>query len=202
MTTTKATQEAIALFRENRGILRTAEALALGIHPRTLYALRDAGMLERLGRGLYRLAGLPPLSNPDLVTVALRVPEGVICLVSALAFHDLTMQIPHVVDVAVPQGHRRPYLEYPPLHVFRFSGAAWHEGVETYRIDDVPVRITNPAKSVADSFKYRRKLGQDIALEALKRYREHSGFNVNTLLHYARVCRVEDVLTPYLEALL
>jgi len=202
MMTTEATQEAVALFRQHHGILRTAKALALGIPPRTLYALRDAGVLECLSRGLYRLVELSPLSNPDLVIVALKVPEGVICLVSALAFHELTTQIPRVVDVAVQQGSRRPRLEYPPLRIFRFSGMAWHEGVANYSIDDVPVRITGPAKSVADSFKYRRKLGLDIALEALKRYRERSDFDVNTLLHYARVCRIEDVLKPYLEVLL
>ncbi len=201
MSATETTQTALELFRQH-GILCTSEALALGIHPRTLYALRDAGTLERLARGLYRLAELPPLTHPDLVTVALKVPAGVICLVSALAFHELTTQIPHAVDVAVQQGSQRPRLEYPPLRVFRFSGAAWTEGVETVTLDDVPVRITHPAKSVADSFKYRHKLGLDLALEALKAYREHVAFDVTTLLHYARICRVEEVLKPYLEALL
>jgi len=199
---TETEQAALDFFREHQGLLRTSEALALGIHPRTLYALRDAGRLERLARGLYRLADLPPLTHPDLVIVARKVPAGVICLVSALAFHELTTQIPHAVDVAVEQGSQRPRLEYPPLRVFYFSGAAWEEGGETYVLDDVPVRITSPAKSVADSFKYRRKLGLDIALEALKAYRERDDFDVTTLLHYARVCRVEEVLTPYLEALL
>jgi len=201
MSVPETTQAALDIFRQH-GILGTSEALALGIHPRTLYALRDAGALERLARGLYRLAELPPLTHPDLVTVALKVPAGVICLVSALAFHELTTQIPHAVDVAVQRGSQRPRLEYPPLRVFRFSGAAWTEGVETVVLDDVPVRITHPAKSVADSFKYRRKLVLDLALEALKAYREHGAFDVTTLLHYARVCRVEEVLTPYLEVLL
>lgn len=202
MTTSETVEQAIALFRQRHGILRTAEALTLGIHPRTLYALRDAGDLVQLSRGLYRLAELPPLVHPDLVIVARRVPEGVICLVSALAFHELTTQIPHAVDVAVQQGSQRPRLEYPPLRVFRFSGAAWREGIATHTLDGIPVRITNPAKSVADSFKYRRKLGLDIALEVLKGYCKHADFDVTTLLHYARVCRIEDVLKPYLEALL
>lgn len=201
MSTTEATQAALEIFRQH-SILCTAEALALGIHPRTLYALRDAGMLERLARGLYRLAELPPLAHPDLVIVARKIPEGVICLVSALSFHELTTQIPHAVDVAVQQGSQRPRLDYPPLRIFRFSGAAWAEGVETVALDDAPVHITNSAKSIADSFKYRRKLGLDIALEALKAYRKRADFDVSTLLHYARVCRVEDVLKPYLEALL
>lgn len=202
MGTSKAVQTAINLFRQHGGTLRTSQALRLGIHPRTLYAMRDSGVLEQLSRGLYRLADLPPLSNPDLATVALKVPQAVICLVSALAFHELTTQIPHAVDIALENGTERPRLDYPPLHIFWFSGPAWSEGVETYRVDDVPVRIYGPAKSVADSFKYRRKIGLDVAIEALKLYRQRHDFDIDRLLHYARICRVERVMRPYLEALL
>ena len=202
METRKSIQNAITLFRQHSGTLRTAEALRLGIHPRTLYAMRDSGLLEQLSRGLYRLAELPPLSNPDLVTVALKVPQAVICLISALAFHELTTQIPHAVDVALHNRAERPRLDYPPLRIFWFSGPAWSEGVETHQVDDIPVRIYGPEKSVADSFKYRRKIGLDVALEALKLYRQHPGFDVSKLLHYARICRVEKVMKPYLEALL
>jgi predicted transcriptional regulator of viral defense system len=176
--------------------------LQLGIHPRTLYALRDAGALERLGRGLYRLADLPPLSNPDLVVVALRIPQAVICLVSALAFHELTTQIPHVVDLAIDPRARQPVLDQSPLRVFRFSGPAWSEGVKIYRLDHVPVRITQPAKTIADVFKYRNKIGFEVALEALKEYRARRDFDLNQLLKYARICRIEKVMRPYLEALL
>jgi predicted transcriptional regulator of viral defense system len=198
----KSIQNAITLFQEHGGTLRTAEALRLGIHPRTLYTMRDSGVLEQLSRGLYRLAELPPLSNPDLVTVAHRVPQGVICLVSALAFHELTSQIPHAVDVALHNRAERPRLNYPPLRIFWFSGLAWSEGVETHQLDDIPVRIYGREKSVADSFKFRRKIGLDVALEALRFYRQHRGFDVGKLLHYARICRVEKVMNPYLEALL
>jgi len=202
MATRKPVQNAIALFRRHGGTLRTAEALRLGIHSRTLYAMRDSGVLERLSRGLYRLAELPPLSNPDLVIIALKVPQAVVCLVSALAFHELTTQIPHVVDVALHNRAERPRLDYPPLRIFWFSGPAWSEGVETHLIDDVPVRFYGPEKSVADAFKFRRKVGLDVALEALRFYRQHQDFDVSKLLHYARVCRVEKVIRPYLEALL
>jgi predicted transcriptional regulator of viral defense system len=202
MKTHSPTQNAITLFRQHGGILRTAEALRLGVHPRTLYAMRDSGALERLSRGLYRLADLPPLSNPDLVTVALKVPQAIICLISALAFYELTTQVPHVVDVALHNQAKRPRLDYPPLRVVWFSGPAWDEGVEVLMIDDVPVRIYGPEKSIADSFKYRHKIGRDVALEALKLYCQRPDFDVNKLLHYARVCRVEKVMRPYLEALL
>lgn len=202
METRKSIRKAIALFRQHSGTLRTAEALRLGIHPRTLYAMRDSGLLEQLSRGLYRLAELPPLSNPDLVTVALKVPQAVVCLVSALAFHELTTQVPHAVDIALHNRAERPRLDYPPLRIFWFSGPAWSEGVETHQVDGIPVHIYGPEKSVADSFKYRRKIGLDVALEALKLYRQHSDFDVSKLLHYARICRVEKVMKPYLEALL
>ena len=202
MATRKSVQNAITIFRQHGGTLRTAEALRLGIHPRTLYAMRDSGVLERLSRGLYRLAELPPLSNPDLVTVALKIPQGVVCLVSALAFHELTTQIPHAVDIALHNRAERPRLDHPPLRIFWFSGPAWSEGVEMHLIDEVPVRIYGPEKSVADAFKYRRKIGLDVALEALRLYRRRRDFDVSRLLHYARVCRVEKVIRPYLEALL
>lgn len=200
MKTRKLIQNAITVFRQHGGTLRTSEALRLGIHPRTLYSMRDSGLLRQLSRGLYRLAELPPLSNPDLVTVALKIPRAVICLVSALAFHELTTQIPHAVDVALPSGAERPRLDYPPLRVFWFSGPAWSEGVETHLVDDSPVRVYSPEKSVADSFKFRRKIGLDVALEALNLYRQRRDFDVSRLLHYARICRVEKVLRPYVEA--
>ena len=197
-----ATQTAIALFRAHGGVLHTAQARRLGISPRTLYALRDSGALERLSRGLYRLADAAPFSSPDLVTVALKVPQAVICLISALSFHNLTTQIPRAVDIALPRGARRPALDYPPLHVYWFSAPAWREGAESHTLDGVTVRVYCPEKSVADMFKYRTKLGLDVALEALRRYQRRQDFNVNRLLHYARVCRVEKVIRPYLEALL
>jgi predicted transcriptional regulator of viral defense system len=197
-----AAEEAVALFREHGGTLRTSEALRLGISPRTLYALRDAGVLESLARGLFRLADLPPLSNPDLVIVAHKIPQGVVCLVSALAFYELTTQIPHAVDLALESGSTRPRLTFPPIRVFWFSGAAWSQGEEQHELDGTPVRIYGPEKSIADAFKFRRKLGLDLAIEALQAYRGRPDFDVDRLLHHARICRVEQVISPYLAALL
>jgi predicted transcriptional regulator of viral defense system len=195
-------QAALDLFRQHGGTLHTQEALRQGIHPRTLYALRDSGTLLRLSRGLYRLADLPPLANPDLVIVAHRVPQAVVCLISALAFHQLTTQIPHAVDIALRSQSARPTLDHPPLRPFWFSGAAWSEGVEVHQLDGVPVRIYCPAKSVADCFKYRRKIGLSVALEALWLYCKRPDFQVDSLSKYARICRVERVIRPYLEMLL
>jgi predicted transcriptional regulator of viral defense system len=193
-------EQARQIFKAHGGTLRTREALAAGIHPRTLYAMRDAGELERLARGVYRLADLPPLSNPDLATVAKRVPQGVLCLISALALHELTTQIPHVVHLALPRNTRTPKLDYPPLQVYRFSDAAFKTGIEVHPIEGVDVRVYNAEKTLADCFKYRNKIGLDVALESLRAYRGQRGARLQRVLEYARVCRVESVIRPYLEA--
>jgi predicted transcriptional regulator of viral defense system len=182
-------------------MMRTAQAIRLGIAPRTLYALRDAGSVVEVSRGLYRLADLPPLSQPDLITVALTIPRAVICLISALDYHDLTTQIPNAVNVALPSDAERPRLAYPPMRLFWFSGQAYSAGVEAHELDGVPVKIYGPEKTIADCFKFRNKVGMDVALEALRRCREGSHFNLPRLLLFARICRVEKLMRPYLEAL-
>ena len=194
------TEQARKLFRASGGTLRTSEAIAAGIHPRTLYAMRAAGELESLSRGLYRLATLPPLSEPDLATVAKRIPHGVVCLISALAFHKLTTQIPHQVHLALPRTARDPMLKFPPLSIFRFSLSAFKAGIETHVIDGVPVRIYGPEKTLADCFKFRNRIGLDVALEALRAYRSRRQPRLQEVLQYARLCRVDKVVRPYLEA--
>lgn len=201
-TTNEHFSRAKAVFRQVGGVLRTQEAIERGIHPRTLYAMRDAGVIERLHRGLYRLAELPPLSNQDLVTVALKAPHGVICLISALSFHELTTQVPHVIHLALERGAWAPKLEYPPLHVYRFTGRAFSEGVRRYNLDRVPVAIYDPEKTIADCFKYRNKLGLDVAIEALRLWRKRRDRNMDHLIAYARICRVERLIRPYLEAMI
>lgn len=193
-------RKAREIFAAHGGTLRTREALEAGIHPRTLYAMRDAGELEQLARGVYRLAELPPLSNPDLATVGKRVPQGVVCLISALAFHELTTQIPHVVHLALPRNARTPKLDYPPLQVYRFSADAFSAGIETHSIEGIAVRVYNAEKTLADCMKYRNKIGLDVVLEALRNYRGRGGARLQRVLDYARVCRVGSVIRPYLEA--
>lgn len=195
-------QRAITVFRDRGGVLRTTEVLRAGVHRRTLYAMREAGTVERLGRGLYRLADSPPLSNPDLVLVAAKAPKGVVCLISALAFHNLTTQIPHEVHLAVQRGSEFPRIEHPPIRIIQMSGAAFREGVETHTMDGLRVRVYCPEKTLADCFKFRNKIGLDIAVEALRFYRERRKIKAGDLLRYAAVCRVANVMRPYLEALL
>jgi predicted transcriptional regulator of viral defense system len=189
-------------FSQSGGLLRTGAALRAGIHPRTLYDMRDEGVVEELSRGLYRLADLPALNNPDLVTVALKIPAGVVCLISALAYHEITTQIPHEVHVAVPRGTEPPRLKHPPLRVFWFTGRSFTEGIETHKVDGIRLRVYSPEKTLADCFKYRNKIGLDTVLEALRLYRSRKRPNVDELMKFARVCRVEKVMRPYLEALL
>lgn len=188
------------LFRAHGGQLRMSEALRLGMSRYMLYSLRDRGIIEPVCRGVYRLVDLPPITNPDLVTVGLRFPGAVVCLVSALAFHELTTQIPHVISVAVPRGARLPVLASPPVQAHRFSAAAYAAGIQEHRLDRVPVKVYGPEKTLADCFKFRHKIGMDVTLEALKLYRTRRKFDGAALLAYARICRVEAVMRPYLEA--
>jgi len=191
------------LFREHGGMLRTSNALRLGIHPRSLYALRDSGEILPVGRGLYRLAKAPALSNPDWVSVSLRTPRAVVCLVSALAYHELTTQVPHYVDIALPSHAQVPKVDGVPLRVFWYPPSAFEAGVETVSVDRVPIRIYSPEKTIADCFKYRNKIGIDVAIEALRAYRERvRRLPIRKLMEYARICRVERVMRPYVEAVL
>jgi predicted transcriptional regulator of viral defense system len=193
-------EKAKAIFREQGGILKASDAIHEGIHPRTLYEMRDKGIVEVLSRGLYRLADLRPLSNQDLITVSLRIPHGVVCLISALAFHGITSQVPHEVYIAVERVSRPPKVDYPPVRVFRFTGEAFKSGIESHNTEAVSLRVYSAEKTIADCFKYRNKLGLDTAIEALRLYRERKRFKVDDLMRFARVCRVENVIRPYVEA--
>ena len=193
---------AIELIRQLDGAFRTAEAIKAGVHPQTLYALLHSGIIERLSRGVYKLADTEQVSQPDLVIVATRIPQAVICLISALAFHEMTSQIPHEVSFAIAKGAETPRIDFPPISVHRFSGEALTAGIQNHEIDGVAIRIFCPEKTIADCFKFRNKIGMDIALEALKLYKARKVFNAAELLKFARICRVEKVMLPYLEAMI
>lgn len=190
------------LLHSQTGAFRTGEALKAGLHPRTLYMMRDQKIIEKLGRGIYRFSDMPSLRNPDLATVAMKVPKGVICLISALSYHELTTEIPHEIYLALSRGAEPPRLDYPPLRIFWFSGSAFTEGIEQHNVDGIPVKVYSPEKTLADCFKYRNKIGLDVVLEALKFYRQKKRFQADDLMHFARICRVEKIMRPYLEATL
>jgi len=184
-------------------MLRTGQAIRLGIHPRILYALRDQGDIEQLGRGLFRLKTAEPLGNPDLVPIAVRVPRGVICLISALAYHDLTTQVPHTIDLALPSHAHVPKIDGIPIRVSWFPKRSFRAGIGVVRIDRIPIRIYSVEKTIADCFKYRNKIGLDVAIEALRTYKKRKRkLNIQALTKFAQIDRVLRVMRPYLEALL
>jgi len=199
---TPTAERALRIFRANGGVLKTKSAIKLGIHPRTLYTLRDDALLERLDRGLYRITNAKPLDNPDFVTVALKVPKGVICLISALAFHHMTTQVPHAVYLAIAANDQAPALRHPPLRLFWYSQATLEDGVTAIVMDSVHVRIYSAERTLADCFKYRNKIGIDVCVEALNLYRRRGRMKLDRLEHYAKLCRVERVMKPYMEAIL
>ena len=193
-------KKVIDIFRQQDGTLRMSEALKLGISRSQLYALRDSGEIECLSRGLYRLSDLPEIADLDLVTASSRCPGGVLCLISALSFHEITTQIPHSVSLVVPRNSWRPEIVYPPVTYHQFSDKAYKAGIETHVIDGIKLKVYCAEKTLVDCFKYRNKIGLDVALEALKMYKAKGKFNVNKIIEYAQVCRVSKVMMPYLEA--
>ncbi|MBT3321346.1 MAG: transcriptional regulator [Anaerolineae bacterium] len=199
----KSTKEiALSLFRKHHGRMRTQQALSSGISPRTLYALRDAGEIIQESRGLFRLADKEPSSYSDLVQVAIKVPAGVVCLISALDFYGITTQIPHYVYLALPSNIGKPRFKHPPLRVFWLSDKAYQAGITEEILEGIPVKIYSVEKTIVDCFKFRNTIGIDIAVEALKQSMREQKCRLDYLQRYARINRVERLITPYLEVLL
>ena len=190
------------VFAENHGILRASTAINLGVPQHIIYKMVETGDLIREAQGIYRLKESEPLGNPDHVQISLRVPRAVICLVSALYYHDLTTQIPHQVYFALPRDVKTPKIEYPPIRVFHISEKPYQAGIVEEIVDGVKVKIYDREKTVADCFKFREKIGMEIALEALKEYLKQPHPNVSMLMKYAKVNRVEKIMRPYLKALI
>ena len=193
-------EKTLALARKVR-LLRVKDLTDRGIHPEHLRRLHQKGLLVRSSRGVYRLADAEFSENLTLAEVAKRVPSAVFCLLTALRFHNLGTQNPPDVWLALNRGSARPRLDRPRLRVMRFSGKAFTEGIEMHKIENVPVRVTNPAKTVADCFKYRNKVGLDVALEALREGWRSRKTTADDLWRYAKVCRVANVMRPYMETL-
>ena len=183
------------------GVVRAADLAERGIPRQRLYALLQKGKVERQGRGIYAASDHDLTADHALAHVAKRVPGGVICLLTALRFHQMTTQLPAEVWIALPEKARKPRLDYPRLRVVRFSGAALTEGIESHRIEGVAVPIYSAAKTVADCFKYRNKVGIDVAVEALRDFGRRYRGGATELAHFARICRVTRVMQPYLDAI-
>ncbi len=188
------------IIKNNGGTIRMSEALNLGISRYRLYSMLEKGDIERLSRGIYRLSNIPTMSEPDLTIITTRIPSAVICLISALSFHDLTTQIPHKVSIALPIGMKTPKLNYPPITAYRFNKESFVAGIETHQIDGISIRVYDPEKTLVDCFKFRNKIGMNIVLEALKLYKERQVTDIQGIMQYAKICRVSKVISPYLEA--
>lgn len=190
------------IFQKHGGMLRTSDAINLGIHPRILYKLRDAGIIQLLARGLFRLSELPEMSQESWVVFAQKAPRGVICLISALAFHEITDQIPNQVYLALPKDVNPPRINYPPLRVFHFAKTCYHAGIQEHLLDGNAVKIYSPEKTVVDCFKFRNQIGLDVAIDALKQCIQKYHSKPAIFMEFARICRVDNIIKPYLEALL
>jgi predicted transcriptional regulator of viral defense system len=192
--------QALTIARKT-GMLRPRDLTARGIPRVYLKRLEDRGLLVKEARGLYLLPGFELTENHGLAEACKRVPRGVVCLLSALQFHKLTTQAPSEVWLALDRKARAPTVGSLPLRLVRMSGKALTQGVEEHRIEGVPVKVYKAAKTVADCFKYRNKIGLDVALEALREYKQKHRSGMDDLWRFAKICRVERVMRPYLEAM-
>lgn len=188
-------------FRKSGGVMRTSEALAAGIQPRTLYWMRDQGILDLLSRGVFHLRTHPLPRNPDAVAVLRRVPRAILCLVSALDFHNIGTHIPTGIQIALPSGTKTPRIKSPKVEVYRMGTESLKEGVERHDLDGGTVPVFSPAKTIADCFKFRNKVGLDIAIEALREAIDNRICTPGEIMRFAKTNRVESVIRPYLEAL-
>jgi predicted transcriptional regulator of viral defense system len=183
------------------GVIRAKDAQAKGIHPDYLKRLEQQGLLIRSARGIYTSTLAEITASHSLVEAVKRVPHGVICLLSALSFYELTTQAPFEVWLAIPQKARAPKEDILPLRIVYMSGKALLSGIEEHEIEGVRVPVYSPAKTVVDCFKFRHKIGLDVALEALRESLKEKRCTIDEIWHYAKICRMQNVMRPYLESL-
>ncbi|WP_179402626.1 type IV toxin-antitoxin system AbiEi family antitoxin domain-containing protein [Burkholderia guangdongensis] len=183
------------------GLVRPRDLVAQGLPRVALTRLVRQGLLTRIGRGLYAIPDRPVSEHGSLAEVARKHPHAIVCLLSALRVHDLTTQSPFEVWLGIPNKARAPKMEYPPLRIVRFSGSSLTDGIEEHQVDGVTVRVTSVARTVADCFKFRNKIGLDVALEALQETWRAKRVSMDDLWRYATLCRVANVMRPYMESL-
>lgn len=184
------------------GLIRPRDVVAVGISGEYLNKLLAEGELERPTRGVYRLPNRPVTERTQLAEIAKRAPHGVVTLLSALQFHGLTTQLPHEIWIAIPEGTRAPRIDYPPVRVTRFAPEPYQYGIEKHRVDGIEIKVYSAAKTVADCFKLRGQIGLDVALDALRDCLRQEKATANQLWEAAKVCRMTNVMRPYMEALL
>lgn len=196
------TKSMLDYFKKHGGIVRFSSLLNAGFHPDSLRALETEGKIEKIARGLYQMTHYTLSQYPDFVIASLQSPRGVICLVSALSFHEVTNEIPKYVDIAIPAGTRANRINYPPVRFYRFSVKTWNAGIEVHQAEGHEIRVYNLAKTVADCFKFRNRIGLDVARDALKVAVTEKGTKPNEIMQYSKICRVDNIIKPTLEAML
>ena len=190
------------VFKAHNDFARTKDILAAGVHTRNIKRAREKGQVIQVKRGLYRLAEIPLISNQGFIDLARAVPEGVICLLSALAYYELTTFNPSVIAMAICRGSRKPKINYPPVEFYHFSKKQFGAGVNKIKIKSHEIRIYDPEKTICDCFRYRNKLGLDIAKEGLSEYLKRKDRSLEKLLEYAEICRIKPLLQTWLNAMI
>jgi predicted transcriptional regulator of viral defense system len=183
-----------------KGMLRPSDLTEIGVPRIVLTRMTGKGLLEKTGRGIYRLPDSQGSEHESLAMIATKVPQAVFCLLTALQFHELTTQLPRQIWIAMPRGSHKPKIDYPPVKMVQFAGKAYSEGVEVVERDQVKLRVYSVAKTVSDCFKHRNKIGLDVALDALRDARAMKKASADDLWYFAKICRVANVMRPYLEA--
>ena len=194
-------EKVVKIFKVHNGYARSKDILAEGIHPRDIKNFLDNGIVIKVKNGLYRLADTPVISNQGFIDLARAVPEGVICLLSALSYYELTTFNPSIISMAIYRKTWRPKIEYPPVEFYQFSKKQFEAGIKEIKIKGHKIRIYCPEKTICDSFRYRNKLGLDIAKEGLSEYLKLKNRNLDKLLEYSEICRVKPLLQTWLNAL-
>jgi predicted transcriptional regulator of viral defense system len=192
------------LSRQHKGVFTTGDVRDAGISTRTFYRMRDAGKVICISRGVYQMAEIEGLGqvSPDYAAIKARIPQAVVCTISALYHHELTVEIPRCIHLAIERNMPVPKIDYPAVRIYRMSHTPFFAGVEQMEIDGVRMKIFSPEKTIADSFKYRDKFGIDLAIEALKKYIVKPSAKPTKILQMAKICRVEKLIKPYLEAII
>ena len=195
-------KEFIEFLKKEGGLVSYKEIIKAGFNKAFLRDKLNSGRIQKVDRALYRLSDGITLSNPDFVTVSIKASKGVICLLSALAFHEATSEIPHYINIAIPRGAWVNKINYPPVKFYHFASEAWEAGIEKYEIEEYEIKVYSLAKTITDCFKFRNKIGMNIAREALKIAITEKGVQPKEIMQYAEICRVDNIIKPILEAML
>ena len=192
----------IDFIKAKGGFTKYSDLIQAGFYKAIISEALDSGAIERINHGIYSLAEIPDSSHPDLVAVSIVVPKGVICLISALSFHEVTDEIPHYIDVAIPSQSREKKVQNFPLRYYHFSQKTWESGTEEHDIDGHKIKVYSLAKTIADCFKFRNQIGADVARSAVKNALEQKKVSHREIMRYASICRVTNIMKPILETLI